>query len=360
MGSSIIKKVAIMLLVMLALFTGILTGWYRLGFDLPVGEIFIHHGAIMTGSFLGTVILIERIVSMKRNWLFVFPVVNAGSVPFYYLGLEEVAFYCLIFGASGLVLVFYLICRVHEDLPHIMMWVGAFAWLVGNVFLVVFNGYAQSILWWMAFLLITISAERLELNRFLPVSQRVKYLLVGSLFLFVLGCWLPFHFPGKYLIGISLLLSGIWLLNYDMVRKSIKKIGIHRYSAIVLIYGYIWLLFSGLAFLLEGTGWIPYDTLMHSFFLGFVFSMIMAHAPIILPGVLGLSGSPYHFSLYVWATLLQFTLLVRLLGGILEYPEWKQWGGLLNGVVIFCFLINLLVILIVRRLPFRIHGVEGR
>ena len=98
MGSSIIKKVAIMLLVMLALFTGILTGWYRLGFDLPVGEIFIHHGAIMTGSFLGTVILIERIVSMKRNWLFVFPVVNAGSVPFYYLGLEEVAFYCLIFG----------------------------------------------------------------------------------------------------------------------------------------------------------------------------------------------------------------------------------------------------------------------
>ena len=353
--ASFIHKLPMMLLVMLALLTGIFTGWYRLGFNLPVANVFIHHGAIMTGSFLGTVILIERIVSMKRNWLFVFPVVNAGSVAFYYLGLEEIAFYCLIFGASGLVFVFYLICRVHSDLPHVLMWIGAFAWLIGNVFLVIFSGYAQSILWWMAFLLITISAERLELNRFLPVSLRIKYLLVTFLLLFVLGCWLPFHFPGKYLIGVSLILSGLWLLRYDMVRKSIKKTGIHRYGAVVLIYGYVWLLISGLAFLLEGIGWIPYDTLMHSFFLGFVFSMIMAHAPIILPGVLGLNGSPYHFSLYIWATLLQCTLLMRLLAGMFEYPEGKQWGGWLNGMVILCFLVNLLVVVLTRKLQFRTH-----
>ncbi len=139
-----------------------------------------------------------------------------------------------------------------------------------------------------------------------------------------------------------LLVSG-WLILYDMIRKSIKMPGIHRFSAVTLLFGYVWLAISGLFYLLDPTGTIPYDALIHSFFLGFIFSMIFAHAPIILPGVLGLTIRPYHQSLYVWVVLFQATLMVRLLGGIFMMPAWKQWGGLFNGMVIFLFLINLVL-----------------
>ncbi len=173
-----LTKLPFIFLVAACLITGILTGWFRLGFNFPVDKVFLDHRAIMTGSFLGTVILLERIVAMKRKWLFVFPVINGSSVLFYYLGLQEFAFICLIIGAAGLTIVFYLINLKHGDLPHRIMWMGAVAWLIGNIHLYLFASYGHSILWWMAFLLLTIVGERLELSRFLPVNPFKRYLFV--------------------------------------------------------------------------------------------------------------------------------------------------------------------------------------
>ncbi|MBV6643349.1 MAG: hypothetical protein KI791_21695 [Cyclobacteriaceae bacterium] len=323
------------------LITGIFTGWFRLGFDLPVESVFLHHGAIMTGSFLGTVILLERIVAMKKKWLFAFPLINGSSVIFYFLNLKEIAFSCLIIGAFGLVFVFFLINLKHGDLPHRIMWIGATAWLIGNIHLFLFASYAHSILWWMAFLLLTIVGERLELSRFLPVSDAKKYALVGFLIIFLLSGVLPFHLGGQYLTGASMVLISGWLVLYDMVRKSMKMPGVHRFSAITLLCGYVWLAIARLLYILNVTGEVTYDALIHSFFLGFIFSMIFAHAPIILPGVLGLNPRPYHPSLYLWVALFQVSLVVRVSGGLFSINGWKQWGGLVNGIVILLFLINL-------------------
>ena len=338
---NILKKVPFILLVAACLISGIFTGWFRLGFDLPVESVFLHHGAIMTGSFLGTVILLERIVAMKKKWLFAFPLINGFSVIFYFLDLKEVAFVCLIIGAVGLVFVFYRINLKHGDLPHRIMWIGATAWLIGNIHLLLFASYAHSILWWMAFLLLTIVGERLELSRFLPVSNTKKYVLLAFLALFLVSCVLPFHMGGQYLTGGSMVLISSWLVLYDMVRKSIKMPGIHRFSAITLLFGYIWLAIAGILYILNVTGEITYDALIHSFFLGFIFSMIFAHAPIILPGVLGLNLRPYHPTLYIWVVIFQISLLIRVSGGLFSMSGWKQWGGLVNGIVILLFLINL-------------------
>ena len=348
MKKTMIGKLPFMVLVIASLVSGIFTGWFRLGFELPVSSVFLHHGAMMTGSFLGTVILIERIMALKRRWLFSFPVINASSVVFYYLDLDSVAFACLVFGAIGLFYVFFLINQQYADLPHQIMWVGSAAWFVGNVHLLIFRLYAHSILWWMAFLLLTIVGERLELSRFLPVSKFKQQLLVSLLVLFLISCVLPFHLGGQILTGITLVLIAIWLLLYDMVRKSIRKPGIHKFSAFTLICGYVWLALSGLLYALDNTGLITYDALIHSFFLGFVFSMIFAHAPIILPGVLGLGFKPYHATLYVWVVLFQLALVVRIAGGMLTLHHWKQYGGLVNGVVILLFLINVMIIVITR------------
>ncbi len=344
----IIPKIPFILLVAISLVSGSLTGWFRLGFDLPVAKVFMHHGAIMTGSFLGTVILIERIVALKKKWLYGFPVINALSALFFFLNFNDLAFICIIIGAVGLFYIFYLINYIHSDLPHQIMWTGAAAFFIGNVHMHLFESYAYSVLWWMAFLLLTIAGERLELNRFLPVSKSKKLILVGFLGLFTVSCLIPYHLGGQYLTGASLLLTGLWLLRYDMIWKAIKMPGIHRYSAVVLLCGYIWLLICGIFYLTDITGFVSYDGLIHSFYLGFIFSMIFAHAPIILPGVLRVTVKPFHPVLYVMIGIFQLSLLMRVGGGLIEAMELKKWGGLVNGVVIFGFLITLVSVLAIQ------------
>ena len=62
------------------------------------------------------------------------------------------------------------------------------------------------------------------------------------------------------------------------------QVGLTRFMAICLLSGYVWLGLSGLAALIYGG--VPvgpqYDVaLRHRLFLGFVFAMIFAHAPVI-------------------------------------------------------------------------------
>jgi hypothetical protein len=63
-----------------------------------------------------------------------------------------------------------------------------------------------------------------------------------------------------------------------------------------------------------------YIPAIHTFFLGFVFSMIFAHGPIILPGVLGISIKPYHPLLYVWLFFLHASWTIRLVSLYLHLP----------------------------------------
>lgn len=338
-----------MLLILAALISGILTGWLRLGVELPLLSVYLDHGAMMTGSFLGTVILIERIITQKKAWLYAFPLINASSIIFYYLDLRNVAFYCLIVGAIGLFYIYLRINNKHSDLPHLLMWIGAACWAIGNIHLLMFQLYAHSILWWMAFLLLTIVGERLELSRFLPLSATKKKLLVALLVLFLISSILPFHFGGELLTGISLILMAFWLLLYDMARKSIKKPGIHQFTAFTLICGFFWLAVSGVFYLINHTGVISYDALIHSFFLGFIISMIFAHAPIILPSVLGLTFKPFHRILYVWVALFQLSLVMRITGGLFTISVWKLYGGIANGVAIILFLLSLMSLIVLRK-----------
>jgi hypothetical protein len=352
LNAAILKKLPFLFLVIGSLISGILTGWFRLGMDMPVSQIYLHHGALMTGSFLGTVILLERIVTLKKNCLFIFPLVNGSSLFFYYLDMNTIAFSCLILGSVGLFYVFYLIIQQHEDLPFQVMWVGAGAWFIGNVHLLIFQSYAHSILWWMGFLLLTIVGERLELSKFLPISRLKGSVLLALLALFLLSCVIPFHLGGQVLTGFALVGIAIWLLLYDMVRKSIRKAGIHHFTALSLMFGYIWLAISGILYMANGGGSIAYDALIHSFFLGFVFSMIFAHGPIILPCVLGLNFKPYHKLLYLWLVLFEFSLAARLTGSFWDFAELKTMAGFANGVFILLYFASMIWLVLGRNFKF--------
>ena len=82
-----------------------------------------------------------------------------------------------------------------------------------------------------------------------------------------------------------------------------------------------------------------YDAVVHAVFLGFTISMVMAHAPVILPAVLR-RPLPYHPILILPAVLLHAALVVRLwFGDALELHAAWQLGGVLNVVALLMFVV---------------------
>ena len=76
---------------------------------------------------------------------------------------------------------------------------------------------------------------------------------------------------------------------------------------------------------------------MHAIFLGFVFSMVFAHAPVIVPAVLGVR-LPFTPAMYGPLLLLHVSLAIRLAGDAGGSVTAWRWGGGLNEVAILAFL----------------------
>ena len=77
---------------------------------------------------------------------------------------------------------------------------------------------------------------------------------------------------------------------------------------------------------------------LHSVLLGFVFSMIFGHAPIILPAVARLPV-PYHPRFYAHFILLHASLILRVVGDLAGSPVARRWGGLGNEIAVVLFLL---------------------
>jgi hypothetical protein len=144
---------------------------------------------------------------------------------------------------------------------------------------------------------------------------------------------------GHPLLGLTLLALVGRLLGFDVARRLVRSTGLPRYMAWCLLAGYAWLIVAGGVWLLlgrvtEGPG---YDAVIHAVFLGFTMSMIMAHAPVILPAVLA-RPLPYRPVFYLPVVLLHGSLLLRLGVGDLYHQVWAvQTGGSLNILAVLIF-----------------------
>jgi hypothetical protein len=98
------------------------------------------------------------------------------------------------------------------------------------------------------------------------------------------------------------------------------------------VRGVLWTAFAALS---DGRA---YDASLHAVFLGFVMSMVFAHAPVIVPAVLRVA-LPFRRGFYAQLGLLHASLALRLIGGDLagNTTLW-QWGGILSEVAIILFL----------------------
>ncbi len=311
----------------------------------------------MTLGFLGTLISLERAVALGRSWGFAAPLASgAGALAAAAGAPGAFGAALLAFAAAILVLEHAVIDRLHRTAHNTVMALGALAWLAAAVLWLAGEDTGRFVPLLAGFLVLTIVGERLELSRLRGLGGARRGALLAAIGLLAAGLALsiPAEDAGMRLAGAGLLAQAAWLARYDIARRTVHATGVTRYMAIALLAGYAWLGVAGVLWLIHGfaAGGHAYDAQLHALFLGFVMSMVFAHAPVIVPAVLRVR-LPFRPRFYTHLALLHVSLALRVIGG-----DWAgnlrlwQWGGVASEVAIVLFLVvTATAVLAARRRP---------
>lgn len=341
-------RLPLLILGMTALVAGTLAGLARLAVDVPAvaREHAGGHGALMIATFFGTVISLERAVALRRSWAYLAPLC-AGLGGIALLADAPAPVMHGLYAAAGAILTAASATVLHRQraLFTFALALGALFWLLGNAAWFVSASIAAAVPFWMAFLVVTIAGERLELTRFLPPSAAANRLfgaLVGLIAITTVPAAMGATAGGS-LLGLALLGLAAWLLRHDIARRTVLQSGLTRFVAVCLLTGYGWLALGGLLAIGGGLGpgdaWR--DPALHAVFLGFVFSMVIGHAPIIFPAVMRVK-IPYHPAFYLPLAALHLSVAARVAGDLAGLWALRQWGGLANAAALLLFVLTIL------------------
>jgi hypothetical protein len=342
---SALARLPLMAMAMLALVGALAGGLVRLGWTVPAtpAELAGLHGPLLVSGFLGTLIGVERGVALGGVAYLPPLLTGTGTLALVAAAPGGPGPLLVTAGSAGLLAVTAWLFRRTPEIFLGTMTLGVSAWLVGNVLWVAGWPVYRVVPWWMGFLVLFIAGERQELTRLLarPAVSRVTFVAAtGALALaLVLGLRAPEQ--GMRLAGYALVAIAAWLARWDVARRTIRERGLPRFMAAALLAGYAWLAAGGLLAVRYGAVMAGphYDAVLHAVFLGFVFSMIFAHAPVIFPSVLERPVA-YRATFWIHLALLHAGLVLRVAGDLLPAPAARRWGGLLNAVVVVVFLAN--------------------
>jgi hypothetical protein len=342
-----IRRIPLLAVGMLTMACGMWLGLVRLGWNLPLPwpDQLIAHGPLMVCGFLGTLISLERAVALGARWGYAAPVLIAAGALLLDLGpVGSLGPLLITLGSIVMLAIFAVVWRRQPAVFIVAMALGALAWVVGNVLWLGGAAIFHVVFWWLAFLVLTIAGERLELNRVLrPTSfARATFVVATALILAGVAAAVRWPEPGIRMVGVGLIAMTGWLARNDVARRTVRQQGVTRFMAISLIGGYAWLGFGGGVAAATGVAMpgLVYDAMLHAVFLGFVMSMVFAHAPVILPAVLGIP-LPYRPAFYLHIGVLHASLALRIVGDLSEgLGRWRVWGGLFNAVALVIFMVN--------------------
>jgi hypothetical protein len=343
---AILPRLPLLALALICLVTAAWAGLIRLGWGFPywTAALPAAHGPLMIGGFLGTLIGLERAVALGRRWAYLAPGLAALGGGLGFLGAPgPLAAAAITASSLVLVVVLFSIWRIHPAFYAGVILAGAGVWVVGNGGWLAGWPVAYATPWWMGFLILTIAGERLELSRLLRLPPVANLAFLSTLVVYCAGLLvsLATFGLGVRITGVGMMGLALWLLRYDIAWRRLKAGGQARFIAISLLSGYGWLGVGGLLALVYGgmTAGPFYDAWLHAILLGFVFTMIFAHAPIIFPAVLQL---PVHYSPFFYSHLvvLHLGLVLRVYSDVALWMAGRQWGGLLNALALLLFLLN--------------------
>ncbi|HUG06447.1 MAG TPA: hypothetical protein VMQ78_07895 [Candidatus Limnocylindria bacterium] len=338
-------RLAVLVAGVLALAVAGWAGLARVGVvpPIPFGDAGTGHGALMVSGFVGTLVALERAVVVRRWWADLAPVLSAlGAIGLIAGVSAPLPALAVVLAALILVAVNVRAGQGSAGMALLLMAIGAAAWAVGAMLWAGGADAHRSMPWWLAFLVLTIAGERFELSRALRPSPRATVLFAAACGTFVLGVLasLVDFGAGLRLAGAGLLVLALWLGLRDRAPAASRALELPRYIAAATALAYAWLFAAGaLMATFDGivAGW-RYDAMVHAALVGFVISMIFAHAPIIVPGIVG-GVVRFRTILYVPLALLHASLVLRVVGDVTARADWRDWGGLLSGISILVFLL---------------------
>ena len=333
----------VLLLGIVGLVLGVWGGLVRIGWAWPVPSAVLLgiHGPLIVSGFVGTLVSVERAIGLGRRWAYAPPLLTGfGSLALLVPPLAAYAPYAVLTGGAAFVAVLAVIARRQPAAAAGAMIAAALLWTAGNALWVHGFPVHRLVPWWIAFIVLLIAGERRELSRVVRLSAASRASFGGAVALLAattVSTFVDFDL-GMRAFGIALVGLAMWLLTQDIARRSVSAGGLPRFMAAGLLLGYVWLGAAGVA--LVHVGGVPagpgYDLVLHAVFLGFVFSMIFAHAPIIFPSLLG-RPIPYRAAFWAPLVLLHGSLALRVAGDLLSSADARLWGGLLNGVSVLAF-----------------------
>ncbi len=337
------RRVPVLALGAASLLTGLAGGLARLGAGTPSpSTAAAGHGVLMTLGFLGTLVALERAVALRRWWGFLAPVLSGVGGLAVVAGAPS-ALAALLMAAAGawLVAAYVVMLQTQPTLHLVVEALGAVAWWGAAVVWLRGADLPTVVPWLAAFVVLTIAGERLELARVALLGRDHRPAVITWAALVLGGPVVAVLAPsaGARVLGAGLLVLVGWLVRHDVARHTVRGSGLTRYMAVCLLAGYVWLALAAVTWLVDGAvvqgG--AYDAVVHAVFLGFAMSMVLGHAPVILPAVLRVR-LPHHRRDYVPLVLLHAGLAVRVVGGdLMGLTALRIAGGVVGVVALLGF-----------------------
>ncbi len=329
-----------------SLICGIAAGLQRIGWDLtlPVAALNAFHGPLLVCGFLGTVISLERAVAIGKRWAYLAPLAAGLGGLAFITGQSWSAGVVLTVSASAILcLASGQIVLRQPALFTLTLLLGSVSWLLGNLLWLAGFDLWQVVPWWIGFLVLTIAGERLELSRLLPQSRHSATVFMAIIISYLAGAALVVldGLASIRMGSAALLALALWLLRHDLARHTIRQTGLPRFIATCLLSGYAWLMTGAIIGLLS-PALMPgssYDAFLHAILIGFVFSMIFGHAPVIFPAIAKVR-IPYHPTFYLPLIVLHGAMLARIGGDLLELQGLRSLGGAFNAIAIMLFILS--------------------
>jgi hypothetical protein len=251
----------------------------------------------------------------------------------------------LVAASLGMLLTMLRLLDIRSNLSTILMAFGAGGWAFGHLLWLGEFQFSTLLPAWTMFVVLMIAGERFEWDCIHKARRWMLVALYGSGGLILIGALLaPLNSNlAVRSSGLGCLILAFWLLAHDPARDSIHMRGLSRFSSLAVLTSLGWLGLFGVLALRFGmpSDAAVYDAMVHSLFLGFAGGMIVAHAPIILPAILGRKAT-YQPWLGMVVVGLHISIALRVISGLLNWQTGWRWGGLLSaafGLVYIALLI---------------------